>query len=216
MKIECIAGRGYDSNIYIVTGKKNTVIDCGTGLNNENVLKGLSKIIDPSEISQIILTHEHYDHVGGVKKILEKSGEKTTVMSHPLASEKMSKGESLFASLIGGKMPKINVDFELKDNDSVKIGDYNFKVYHTPGHTKGSICLYNKEKKVLFTGDTVFAYGSFGRTDLPGGSMKSLKKSIERLSKLEVAHIYPGHENYIENDGKRHLNLSLKNIKNLC
>ncbi len=216
MKIECIVGRGYDSNIYIVTGKKNTIIDCGTGQNHEKVKKEIKKIIDPSKITQIILTHEHYDHVGGVKKIKEMTDKNSKIMAHPKAAEKIEKGESIFASLIGGEMPKVAVDLKIDDKDTITIGDSDFEVYHTPGHTKGSICLYNKKEKILFTGDTVFAYGSFGRTDLPGGSTEDLKKSIERLSNLEIYDIYPGHENYIQKDGKRHLKLSLENIKNMC
>jgi hydroxyacylglutathione hydrolase len=216
MKIDCIVGQGYDSNIYIITGKKNTIIDCGTGQNHEKVKKEIQKIINPSEITQIILTHEHYDHVGGVEKIKRITGNNAKIIAHPKAAEKIEKGESIFASLIGGEMPKVSVDLNINDNDTIEIGDYDFKIYHTPGHTQGSICLYNKKEKILFTGDTVFAYGSFGRTDLPGGSIKDLKESIERLSDLEVYDIYPGHENFIQKDGKRHLKLSLENIKNMC
>lgn len=213
MEIKCITGKGYDSNIYLITGEKTTIIDCGTGLNNETVLKKISKNVNPSEISQIILTHEHYDHVGGVEKIYSFTGKKAKVIAHSKAAEKIEKGESVFASLIGGEMPSIKVDTKINDQDNIKIGDEDFIVYHTPGHTPGSICLYNQKEKTIFTGDTVFAHGSFGRTDLPGGSTKSLKDSIERLSKLDISNIYPGHQNYIERDAKRHLMLSLENIK---
>lgn len=215
MKIKCLKGQGYDSNIYIIIGEKNTLIDCGTGLNNKKVNEEIIKILDPLEISQIILTHEHFDHVGGVEKIKESSGNNAKIISHYIAADKIEKGESLFASLLGGKMPDIYVDIKVKDKDKIKIGNHFFTIYHTPGHTKGSICLYNEQEKILFTGDTVFAYGSFGRTDLPGGSLNELEESIESLSKLEIKDIYPGHEEYIINDGKNHLLKSLKNIKNM-
>jgi len=78
----------------------------------------------------------------------------------------------------------------------LKIGDFTFRVIHTPGHTLGSVCLYWPEMKVLFTGDVVFRQG-VGRTDLPGGKGEDLKASIRMLSELEVEHLLPGHGDVI-------------------
>jgi len=86
-------------------------------------------------------------------------------------------------------------------------------VIHTPGHSPGSICLYEPGKKWLFSGDTVFAYGSFGRVDLPGGSARELIKSLEMLSRLDVENLYPGHEEVVEGDAKLHIARSLKIAK---
>lgn len=215
MKIHSIYGINYDSNIYVITGKKATVIDCGTGLHSKHVHDKISEIVDLSEIKQIILTHEHYDHCGGVRELFESTNGKAKIFAHEKASDKIQNGESDFAAMLGGVMPKMPVDIKLKDNDEIKIGDEDFKVLNTPGHTPGCICLYNAKHKVLISGDTIFAYGSFGRYDFPGGNVYELKESIKKLNKLDVSKIYPGHESIVENNGKEHLKKSLENISSI-
>jgi hydroxyacylglutathione hydrolase len=212
MKIHCIYGIGYDSNIYVITGEETTVIDCGTGLHSKHVAEKISNITKFSSIKQIILTHEHYDHCGGVKLLYELTNSKAKIFAHEKAADKIESGESDFAEMLGGVMPKMPVDNMLRENDELIIGDEYFRVLNTPGHTPGCICLYNPEKKILFSGDTVFAYGSFGRYDLAGGNPYDLKKSIQKLEKLDVLDIYPGHESIVENDGNDHLKKSLQNI----
>ena len=83
-----------------------------------------------------------------------------------------------------------------------KIKD--FEVIHTPGHSKGAICLWDGEN--LISGDTVFGHGGVGRTDF-GGSFSDLKKSVEKLKKLDVKTIYPGH-GMIDNNGKKSIEMS--------
>ena len=207
-----IIGSGYDSNIFVISGEKPSVIDTGTGMNKNHVLNQIAEYVDLSSISQIILTHEHFDHAGGVKQLFEATNEKATVIAHKDAATKIEKGESMFARLLGGSMPKMPVDQKISGGKILKIGDKEFKVIHTPGHTPGCICLYNNETKTLFSGDTVFANGSFGRTDLPGGNSAELKESIKQLSTLDVEQLYPGHEMIVEENGNRHLQLALKNV----
>jgi glyoxylase-like metal-dependent hydrolase (beta-lactamase superfamily II) len=215
MRIHCIYGVDYDSNIFVTTGENATIIDCGTGLHSNYVIEKIKEIISLNEIKQIVLTHEHYDHCGGIRDLYNSSKYKLKIFAHEKASDKIEKGESDFARMLGGEMPKIPVDVKLKDNEKIKIGDEDFQVLHTPGHTPGCICLYNPEDKVLFSGDTVFAYGSFGRYDFPGGSIKDLKKSIKRLNELDVLDLYPGHESIVKNDGNKHIEKSLENISGI-
>ncbi|MEA2055997.1 MAG: MBL fold metallo-hydrolase [Candidatus Thermoplasmatota archaeon] len=213
MRITCICGCNYDSNIYVVLGKIPTIIDSGTGQHSADVEEGIKKILNPVEIKQIVLTHEHYDHCGGVKKLHDLTEGKAKIIAYKEASKKIEKGESLFAKLLGGVMPKIPVDVKLSDGDVVKIGDESFEVIYTPGHTPGSMCLYSKESKSLISGDTIFPHGSFGRYDLPGGNSAHLKKSIERLSEYDINNLYPGHETIVEGNADEHVKLTLKNIK---
>ena len=212
MKIYCIYGINYDSNIYIINGKIPTIIDCGTGLNIKYVYNKIREIINPEKLLQIILTHEHYDHCGGLKKIYEISNGNVKVFAHTQASDKIEKGESDFARILGGTMPKMPVDIKLNNKEIIKIGDEDFHVIHTPGHTPGCICLYSKQSKTLFSGDTVFAYGSFGRYDFPGGDIYALKNSIKKLSELDIIYLYPGHETIVEGDGNLHVKKSWENI----
>jgi len=215
MELLFIYGIDYDSNIYLIKGKNPTIVDCGTGLHHKYVGDEIKKIIDPTMIKQIVLTHEHYDHCGGARKLFELIGKNAKIIAHVDASDKIEKGESDFASMLGGVMPKMPVDTKIKDGDKIKMGDEEFNVIHTPGHTPGSICLYSEDSKSLFSGDTVFPYGSFGRYDFPGGDAEQLKNSIERLSTLDIINIYPGHETVVEGNGKKHMNMTLQNIRNI-
>lgn len=215
MEIYCIYGVEYDSNIYIIKGATPTVIDCGTGLHSEYVEEKIKEIINPHEIENIILTHEHYDHCGGVRIIHELTGKKARIFSHIYASEKIETGDSDFAKMLGGTMPKMPVDVKLKGGEILEIGDEEFNVLHTPGHTPGCICLYSEKSKTLFSGDTVFAYGSFGRYDFPGGDAKQLRKSIERLAALDVLNLYPGHNTIVEGDANKHMKAALYNSEYL-
>jgi len=74
----------------------------------------------------------------------------------------------------------------------VDLGEYLLKVIHTPGHTSGSMCLLEEEKKYLFSGDTVFK-GSVGRYDLPSGNLEELKKSLIKLCEIKINEVFPGH-----------------------
>jgi hydroxyacylglutathione hydrolase len=216
MTIHVIPGRAYDSNIYVISGKQPTIIDTGTGLNHSYVSHMITTFIDPSTITQIILTHEHFDHVGGTPLLLDQIDNDPTIISHPLAKQKIEQGKSMFARMLGTTMPKINIDKTIEDNDTISIGDDIYSTIHTPGHTPGCICLYCKKTKTLFSGDTVFAHGSFGRTDFPGGSTDQLISSIERLSTLDIENLYPGHETIIKGGANDHINQSFQNIQAYC
>jgi glyoxylase-like metal-dependent hydrolase (beta-lactamase superfamily II) len=215
MKINCLYGRNYDSNIYIIEGDVPTLVDCGTGLYKIKVAQDIKRKINPNLVEQIIITHEHFDHCGGVKEIYELTNKNTKVLAHVNASSKIEKGDSDFAKMLGGAMPRMKVDIKLKDGDSVNIGNEIFEVIHTPGHTPGSMCLYSKKSKSLFSGDTIFAYGGFGRYDFPEGDAIQLKNSIEKLAKLDIINIYPGHETVVEGDGNNHMKMTLQNIRSL-
>ena len=97
----------------------------------------------------------------------------------------------------------VEADSRLDDNDLIHIGNIEFKVIHTPGHTSGGICLYSEEEKLLFSGDTLFR-GSWGRTDLPTSNFVEIINSItEKLMVLpEDTIVYPGHRK-INNDKRR-------------
>jgi len=215
MEIHCIYGRDWDSNVYIILGEKPTIIDAGTGLHSREVINKINEFIDLKKITQIILTHEHFDHCGGVKHLFDATDSKAKIMAHIDASKKIEQGESHFARMLGSTMPKIQIDVKVKEGDAIKIGDETFTVLHTPGHTPGCICLYSEKSKSLISGDTIFSNGSFGRYDLPGGNPDHLRESIERLSKFDIEHLYPGHETIVEGNGNKHMAMTLKNIQYL-
>jgi hydroxyacylglutathione hydrolase len=215
MDIFTIPGRDYDSNVYVIAGTVPTIIDTGTGFYSRMILETIQKIIKVDQIEQILLTHEHYDHVGGVLDIVQAAKGAAKIFAHKDVVSKLKEGKSTFAEMLGGVMPKIKVDVPLGDGQQLTIGDQHFEVLATPGHSIGSLCFYGKKDQVLFSGDTIFSYGGFGRYDFPGGDFNLLLHSIERLSKLKVTNLYPGHGPIIEAKGNDHVLRALYSIRSL-
>jgi hydroxyacylglutathione hydrolase len=212
MDVFTISGQGYDSNIFVILGDVPTLVDTGTGLNSDMVMQVLERFTQVCLIQQVVLTHEHYDHVGGVEVFKKMCGASMKICAHEKTAEKLDGGESAFAEMLGGHMPRVSVDRVLQDDDTIKVGDSTCQVLETPGHSLGSICLYHEREQVLLSGDTVFAFGDFGRYDLPGGDYRSLLSSIKRLSELSVKRLYPGHGPVIEDDAQQHLEKALYNV----
>lgn len=153
---------------------------------------GASAVIDPAEaapvlalaareglqIRAVLLTHGHFDHVGGVKALMEALHCPVYVNERDLALPQWLRG-GLAAT-----------DF-YAEGDTVCVGALCFAVLETPGHTEGSVCLRCGD--TLFTGDTLFA-GGYGRTDFPGGNEKKMRSSLARLAAMaQDATVCPGH-----------------------
>lgn len=136
----------------------------------------------PRSLTHIILTHAHFDHVGALEAVRK---------AHPAALFAVGEHEPLDSVYTFYNHPDLiipHVDLALADGDV--IGP--FTVIHTPGHTKGSICLYSAKDQLLLSGDTLFC-GGYGRTDL-GGSMTDMQASLARLSQLPPeTKVLPGH-----------------------
>ena len=137
----------------------------------------------------IVCTHAHFDHVGAVRRLKEKTG--APVMIHKGDFEIYMRADKQ-GVLWGFQIEQPPApDMYVVEGDEVAVGRFRLKVLHTPGHSPGGICLYGEG--VIFTGDTIFA-GSVGRTDFPGGSMTELKKSFARIIALPPeTRIFPGH-----------------------
>jgi glyoxylase-like metal-dependent hydrolase (beta-lactamase superfamily II) len=108
-------------------------------------------------------------------------------------------------------LPDFQPQLLLKEGELV-VDDMAFQVIHTPGHSPGSLCLYWPETKALFSGDVVFNQG-IGRVDLPGGDGDALKQSIEKLTRLEVDYLHPGHGDIVS--GRDRVKANFDTIQNL-
>lgn len=166
--------------------KKGAVVDPG---GDEN------RILDEVrslglEIEYIIATHGHPDHVCGNRIIKEATG--GAILMHEKDAEFFENPETQNYFSMLGLEPSPPAEVKVKDGDVVRIGNLEFKVIHTPGHTPGGICLYCEPN--LITGDTLFA-GGVGRTDFPGGSYEELIKSLKTkvLPLPDETIVWPGH-----------------------
>jgi len=206
VEVHKVSGAAYDGNVYLVMAKRPILVDAG--MVAEPTLKNIKKYVDPKEIETIVLTHCHHDHAGAVPKLKEATGAKVLLDQ----KEAGCIGDD-FASvsyLFGQEAPEFKLDGFLAEGQVLDLGDWKLEVLETPGHSEGSICLYERTDKVLFSGDTVFPDGNIGRTDMFGGSTENLVKSIERLTKLDVRIMYPGHMEVTDRDVNRQIQLSLR------
>lgn len=184
-------GDGDPTNCYIVADEKSKeafIIDPGG--ESEKVIEMIS--ILKVNVKYIILTHCHGDHISGVKEVKDKVGGK--ILIHRMDAEGLCNENLSLTYYIGLQNPDMEADSILDDEDKIHLGDIEFDILHTPGHTKGGICIYCPEHKMIFTGDTLFR-GTWGRTDLPTGSFEDIIHSItDKIMILpEDTIIYPGH-----------------------
>ncbi|MGC8817215.1 MAG: MBL fold metallo-hydrolase [Candidatus Hadarchaeum sp.] len=192
MKLHQIGGLGFDSNIYLIIDDVITLIDAGTGQNSKTVLQNLEKFgLKPRDINLLINTHCHFDHTGGDWNFL-KAGCKIAIHESEAALLRNGDRRVTMAHFFGAYPEPVEVARELHDGDRIELGKSVLEVIHTPGHTQGSICLYESRLGALFSGDTVF-YEGVGRTDLPTGDYRALAKSLKRLAEIKPKSLYPGH-----------------------
>lgn len=190
-RVKVNAGAFMGINCYIIQDeetKETMVIDPGGSY--EKIAEMLN-VID-AKVKYILLTHCHGDHIGAVSKVKENFGGK--VLIHRYDEKGLKDPNINLSSHIGIGDISIEDDARLDDGDIIHVGNLEFKVMYTPGHTVGSISLYSEEEKMLFSGDTMFR-GSWGRTDLPTSSFEQIIGSItNKLMKLpEDTIVYPGH-----------------------
>jgi glyoxylase-like metal-dependent hydrolase (beta-lactamase superfamily II) len=180
-------------NTFLIRGEVNTLIDPGHSKHVPNILRQMEEDgISPEEIDLIILTHSHPDHLEGLDVFKNKPVQ--IAMNREEERYLQESGKVLF-EMMGQPMPEFRIDFYLKEGD-LHLGKEVFQIYHTPGHSPGSLSIYWPERKILLTGDLVF-YGGIGRTDFQEGNSKLIKESIERMSRLDIEILLPGHGEFV-------------------
>ena len=187
-RIKVYSNLAEPTNCYIVadeTTREAMVIDPGGEA--EKIIE-MMKILNVN-LKYIVLTHCHGDHIGAVTDVQKNLGGK--ILIHVIEAEGLNNKDISLTGYIGMPEIKLEPDSRVNDEDLIHIGNIEFRIIHTPGHTKGGICLYSKEYKMIFTGDTLFR----GRTDLPTGNFEDIIRSITNKIMIlpENTIIYPGH-----------------------
>lgn len=165
-RIKVYSNLAEPTNCYIVadeTTREAMVIDPGGEA--EKIIE-MMKILNVN-LKYIVLTHCHGDHIDAVTDVQKNLGGK--ILIHVIEAEGLNNKDISLTGYIGMPEIKLEPDSRVNDEDLIHIGNIEFRIIHTPGHTKGGICLYSKEYKMIFTGDTLFR-GTWGRTDLPTGN----------------------------------------------
>lgn len=182
---------GEPTNCYIIVDeetKETMVIDPAA---EADVIIEMLNILE-AKLKYIYLTHCHGDHTGAVNELKSRCGGK--ILIHRIESENINNPQVTLNYYIGIPDIELETDSRIDDNDLIHLGNLEFKVILTPGHTNGSTSLFCEKEKMLFSGDTMFR-GTWGRTDLPTGSLNDIINSItNRLLVLpEDTIVYPGH-----------------------
>ena len=179
------------TNCYLIINKETKdalLIDPA-----DNALR-ISNVIEENvcTLKAILLTHGHFDHIMALNELKKRYN--VPVYAHE-EEEDVLKQSSLNMSGMIGQIYTTQADIYVKDGEHLKLAGLDIIVLHTPGHTKGGVCYYLPEEKVLMSGDTLF-HCSIGRTDFPTGSMSQLVRSVkEQLFVLpDDVQVYPGHD----------------------
>lgn len=194
-------GMGNNCNTYLYAGAKTILIDPGHIYNEyrENCLDNLLKEMKadgftPDKIDLIICTHGHPDHCEAAAVLQEQN--QIRVAMHQAEETHMEIMSRFFEQMAGQRSVQPKIDLYLQEGELELGNEENQEkivLYHTPGHSPGSLSIHFPAERVLITGDVVFN-GSIGRTDFPDGSMKNLGRSVDKLSRLEdVDWLLPGH-----------------------
>ena len=178
---------GLQNNCYLITDKdtnKSALVDC-TEFSDR-----MLDFIGNADLEYILLTHGHFDHIGGVSEISERFNAKVVISS--IDAPMLSSSKLSLAAFCGAVHNNSSADITVEDNDVIELGNSEIYVISTPGHTSGSVCYMCDDN--LFTGDTMF-FCSCGRTDFPTGSPVDMQKSLNKLASLNGDYkIFAGHD----------------------
>ena len=183
---------GDPTNCYIIFDEDSKEVMCIDPAGDVDKIEYMIKDILHGNLKYIYLTHCHGDHIGGVTELKNRCGGK--ILIHRFDSEGLNDANINLSTIIDLPKIELEADSRVDDGDKIHLGNLEFLVILTPGHTKGSTSLYCEKEGCLFSGDTLFR-GTWGRTDLPTSSREAIMDSI--VNKLLVlpdeTMVYPGH-----------------------
>jgi len=208
-------GFGYshpnDCNVYLIDGGSDAVLlDTGCGLGVKEILQNIAMSgVDPSRITYTVISHCHFDHIGGNSEIKKATG--CRIAAHESERDLIERLDSrmVLTEMAPSKLEAAGVDVALKDRDLLSVGRHRLRVLHTPGHTSGSICVFLEidGKKVLFSGDSVMSQGRLGWINGPGFDLEAYKRSLFRIVELKADSLLPGHGTFVLSGAHEHVKL---------
>jgi len=181
--------QAFTSNVFLVTGDRTVLVDVG---NEFDVVSAVEEHVD--DIDAVAVTHTHYDHVENLDSVVE----------------------AFDVPVYGYDTDQNGVEHAIADDETIQLGDHDYRALHTPGHKNDHLCFYSAAAGVLFAGDLVFANGSFGRTDLEEGDRDLLVDSIERVLSVvdeDLGEMHTGHGPSVTDAPYQDIELALQAAK---
>ena len=186
MTVHTIPVGDLGTNCYVVTDGCGAAAVIDPGADADTIRTVLQK--ERVQRVGILLTHAHFDHIGAVNALTDLG---SSVYCHALDCPALQDGRLNLSAFFGVPTAPIHNAVAVEEGGEIAVGELTFTVLHTPGHTVGSVCYSLGD--VLFAGDTLFCE-SIGRTDFPGGDVRAMRASLERLATLDGnVRVYPGH-----------------------
>ena len=200
MKID-VSNQGHYTNTYLVYNPNKEAIIIDPAYNFKAIIDYVIK--NNLKVRYIVITHAHADHIGALEKVQKYTNAKVIV--HSLDKEALLFKEENYSDMFN--IEKQNIDIKdliiVEDGYKFKLNEMEFEIIHTPGHTAGSICLYEKSSRKLFTGDTIFS-DCYGRCDLYKGNFNDMLNSLKKLfDTFSDVMIYPGHNDIVNIDSAK-------------
>ena len=179
-----------DCSVYLIdSGSDLIMIDSGIGEGFEKIVENIRSLnLDPEKLKYIIVTHGHIDHIGGLSKFKERFN--VEIIAHEMESKMIEEGKGTGADWYGVSYKPCKIDRKIKGGKGeVRVGRYDLKLLHTPGHSPGSMVCYLdiKGKRILFGQDI------HGPYFIPGADSKLARKSLKKLIKLVADILCEGH-----------------------
>jgi glyoxylase-like metal-dependent hydrolase (beta-lactamase superfamily II) len=207
-------------NVFLVhDGGEGALIDSGFG-DQKSIEARVEFLRERPDVTvrRIVLTHHHFDHTSGAAQLRDETGAQTVLHADevgflkdwkaqvPQDIEVLEEQKEIAEQVekFRKQAAEAGPDEEVSDGDTIAVGGLTVEVVHTPGHTLGSMCLYLREERALFTGDTALGLGTVAISPPPHGDMALYLKSLERLKEYDCAVMLPGHGQAVH-DVKRKL-----------
>lgn len=187
-------------NTYVIKDEVSVIIDTGLEMHLQRLIQDMRRDgIKPKDINLITNTHLHLDHCWANKAFKDISG--ASIAIHPIQKEHLQLNIEVvtkyFAPFLSFEPKTLEFTEDSLLGNKLNTGNMEFELLQAPGHSPDCICFYSRKKGILICGDVVFDR-STGRVDIPGGNAEEIKRSIEKLSQLEIEYLLPGHLNIVK------------------
>lgn len=207
MQVKQLILNPFQENTYVVYDESSEAVIIDPGCYTPSDFEKVQRFIESKKLTvkHLIITHGHIDHILGIDTLKNLYKVDCQLHGDDIQMIQTSPSHALMFGLVFEKVPLI--DRLLKDGDIITFGNSSLEVIHTPGHSKGGVCFYSSNQKLMFSGDTLFR-SSIGRTDLMDGNYETLIDSIiHKIFPLgDDVVVYPGHGDSTTIEYERHNN----------